>query len=147
MKKSNLVAALMSLMLSLFLSFDASAQMVTISNATDCNVMVELGFQSSADPACTPHTPVWQPVPCNSNVTVPFPAGTDVFKGYRLASGDATTGVNVVYHCSVWDPTNCSGTFTIVNPAGCGSCASAIGTCWFNLGGGSLTADYAIRIY
>jgi hypothetical protein len=145
--KHSTLKALASIACLLMLSFTMQAQMVSIQNGTDCDVIIELGFQNSADPPCTSHTPVWVNVPCNSGTNVPFPAGADVFKGYQIdPSGDASTfGVNVVYHCATWDPTNCS-SLTPINP-GCGNCTSATGTCWYNLGGGVLTADYAIRIF
>lgn len=148
MKNSTLLGTALSFAFFLFASISVNAQNVSVSNGTDCNIVVELGFQSSTNPPCTSHTPVWVSVACNTTVNVPFPAGTDVFKGYQIdPSGDASTfGINVVYHCGTWDPTNGS-PIGIINPIGCGSCGVATQTRWYNLGGGTLTADYAIRVF
>lgn len=147
MKTSHLWKAIGGLALVLLLSFSSQAQTVTFHNFTDCNLVIEVGYQNSADPPCTLNTTTLT-IPCGMVIPWTLPAGNDVFKGYRVdPSGDLTTGINVVYHCGTYTPSGCA-TVTVVNPVGCGNCSTATQTCWRNTTLGTpITGNYDVGFF
>lgn len=131
MKNSTLMGMLSSIAFLVLMSFSTQAQTVTFHNFTDCDLVVEVGYQSSFAPPCS-GTSTTITVPCNSITPYTLPAGNDVFKGYRVdPSGDLSTGVNIVSHCGVYTPNGCT-PVTIINPVGCGTCGTANQSCWRN---------------